>query len=375
MLCTIPFLLTIAKFPFRALFCWLLLAVAFFSFTCLRSISLAHSGALSIGPELTISSKSSVLPISILEELKSMPTIDLVSPSIWLGAYFQERQNSFVARGVDPLSYVEIFELRMNADTRECFFNTKSGAVATSALDPIAGKPPGEILPILSSFLQNKNGSMAWPMHYCGQFAWPDAWEQPPELLFNYRYAADGSALGSPVGTVIALSNGDPTEVAAEIDAHYQHSSAPTSSIPLDEASRLYARQVADMGSVANILILVGFVASLFAIRSLYSQSLKERCEDFFVLHALGYTRRLLVLGVFFELGVILLGGALIGTIVSVLAFPWVGQVLRDFVGVTTLGWRVVLESASIVLISAIALGAGLLPRAFTQPNQQRENA
>lgn len=367
-------LLTLKAYPLRTLYCSFLLAIAFFSFTYLRSISLAFSGSLTPGPEVSITAKGHSLAISMLSEIKSLPEVEQVSPQVGLGAYLGAEGVNVWATGVDPEEYSEIFGLIMDAQTRECFLNFRTGAIITDTLTAFGELSRGSALPLLSTYLPNKEGTKAWPMHLCGYFAWPDVSEQPQQLLFNYRYMSEASAYGLPLRRIIARGKGDPRQLSEKIDARYENSTMPTRSLPTDEATRLYARRMADMGSVAGFLIVCVFISSLFVSHSLYAQSLKERIREFRVLYAVGFGRQVLSLGVIIELMVLLLCGCLLGALAAVLVFPLVSETLRSIVGEFWIGWRVVAESILIAAALALVFGSPIPLRFFTQIHDRRDH-
>lgn len=297
----------------------------------------------------------------MLEELSNISEVEAVSPNIWLGAYHKERKNGISAYGVHPSDYLRMFNLEMDIETRDCFIGTRNGAIATNTVPEFQSTVPGSHIPLLSNVIQNKDGAMEWPMHYCGQFRVPEADEQPQELLFNYKYIEEGSLNGFPLTRIVVLASSGTRDLAQRIDAAHKHSPNPTRSMPLDEYSRLGARRIADVASIAAVLILAIFVSILFVVRAMYAQSLRERASELSTLNALGYSRWLLSFGVVFEFSAIMLSGCLLGLAMSITTLPLVKEPLQFLTGNFEMTWRTAVESALLSMAMGSILGATLL--------------
>lgn len=365
-------LATLRQFPVRTTYCLALLGFAFLCYCGLRSVTLAYSGLEKADPIVAIQPRGNfMLPVSLLESLAMLPGVEMVTPAAWFGAYHQDI-GRVSARGVDPSAYVAMFELEIEEATKNCFFSIRTAAIVTTPLSSdfdkvsaVAGEQrpnlDGSDIVLLSNVHRNSDGTMTWPFHVCGTFAWPDTSAQPKQILFNFEYLAEYSEFDVGVGSIFArTTTGNATSVAEAIDRQTTNADFPTISRSIDEVRRLRMRRTGDIALVAGVLSLSVFVAILFVCGALYAQSFGERLAEFTILHSIGYPRSQLTLFPFFESWCLTTTGCFIGIGLAVPVLPLLSAIMEAHVGPFELSYRGALESVIIATVASFALAAPL---------------
>ena len=352
-------LLTLRRFPLRTSSCVAVLTVSFLCFCCLRSFTIAYSGAGGSDHVVVIQPRGNfTLPLSMIAELEAMSSVAEVTPSTRMGGYRDDFDRVSVW-AVVPRAYVQMFDIDIDEVTQRCFTSRRTALIATSSVVELAGATLGDQIPIQSNIYWNKDGTRAWPFQFCGTFSWPKMKTQPRQMLVSHEYLVEFSSLEVGVGAISITTHGDPAMGAEDVDLRYRNSGSPTISRSRAEMDRVNMRRIADVETISAVLALAVFVATIFVSQSLYAQSLRDRGSEFRTLNAIGFSRRRLATMSILESLVLFVTGCSLGLALAVCAIPPLSTALSAHVGPFGFSVRVVVEAMLLAVGASLGLSFG----------------
>ena len=350
--------------PTRTSLTFVSLAIAFLLFMLLQAISDAFSGGVSLEgmDRIVIDSKYSMtdnLPLSYVQQIRSLDEVDQVTNMSWFGGYYREPRNSFATYPVDPESYFDIFkEQTIAAETLSQFRNTRISAVASEALATHYGWKPGDTISIMQNIFPQKNGAWAWRFELAGTFEYSGG----ELLLINYDYFNEAVAgwgrdqVGWLVGRVA-----DPTAVDATIrtiDSLFENSSDPTRSTTEDEYRRQFASQVGDVGTISSMILLAVFFTIVLLTGNTAAQAFAERVPELAVMKTLGFADGSVATLVLAEAVALCVGGGVVGVGIALLLEPGLNGMLGGMVGSFDMSGRNAAYALALASLLGLAVGA-----------------
>ena len=325
--------------PTRTSLTFVSLVIAFLLFMFLQAISDAFSGGVSLEgmDRIVIDSKYSMtdnLPLSYVQQIRSLDEVDQVTSMSWFGGYYREPRNSFATYPVDPESYFDIFkEQRISAETLGRFNNIRVSAVASEALAAQYGWNPGDTIPIMQDIFPQENGSWTWQFELAGTFEYSGG----QLLLINYEYFNEAvigwgkDQVGWLVGRVA-----DPTEVDATIqliDGMFENSSDPTRSTTEDEYRRQFASQLGDIGTISGMILMAVFFTIILLTGNTAAQAFAERVPELATMKTLGFSDLSVAVLVLAEAVALCVCGGMVGVGIALLLEPGLNANLSEMVG------------------------------------------
>ena len=350
--------------PTRTSLTFVSLAIAFLLFMLLQAISDAFSGGVSLEgmDRIVIDSKYSMtdnLPLSYVQQIRSLDEVDQVTNMSWFGGYYREPRNSFATYPVDPESYFDIFkEQTIAAETLSQFRNTRISAVASEALATHYGWKPGDTISIMQNIFPQEDGAWAWQFELAGTFEYSGG----ELLLINYDYFNEAVAgwgrdqVGWLVGRVA-----DPTAVDATIrtiDSLFENSSDPTRSTTEDEYRRQFASQVGDVGTISSMILLAVFFTIVLLTGNTAAQAFAERVPELAVMKTLGFADGSVATLVLAEAVALCVGGGVVGVGIALLLEPGLNGMLGGMVGSFDMSGRNAAYALALASLLGLAVGA-----------------
>ncbi len=345
--------------PTRTFLTFMSLATAFLLFMLLRAISDAFSGGVRLEglDRIVIDSKYSMtdnLPLSYVQQIRSLDEVEQVTNMSWFGGYYREPRNSFAIYPVDPESYFDIFtEQAISAETLGQFKNIRVSAVASEALATHYGWKPGESIPIMQDIFPQDNGSWTWQFELAGTFRYSGG----QLLLVNYDYFNEAvvgwgkDQVGWLVGRVA-----DPAEIDATIqtiDGMFENSSDPTRSTTEDAYRRQFASQLGDIGTISSMILMAIFFTIVLLTGNTAVQAFAERIPELAAMKTLGFSDRAVATLVLAEAVALCVGGGIVGVGIALLIEPGLRANLGEMIGSFDMNGR----SAAYALVLAALLG------------------
>ena len=350
--------------PTRTSLTFVSLVIAFLLFMLLRAISDAFSGGVSLEgmDRIVIDSKYSMtdnLPLSYVQQIRSLDEVDQVTSMSWFGGYYREPRNSFATYPVDPESYFDIFtEQRISAETLGRFKNIRVSAVASEALAAQYGWNPGDTIPIVQDIFPQENGSWTWQFELAGTFEYSGG----QLLLINYDYFNEAvigwgkDQVGWLVGRVA-----DPTEVDATIqliDDMFENSSDPVRSTTEDEYRRQFASQLGDIGTISGMILMAVFFTIILLTGNTAAQAFAERVPELATMKTLGFSDSSVAALVLAEALALCVSGGMVGVGIALLLEPGLNANLSEMVGSFDMSRQSALYALGLATLLGLIIGA-----------------
>jgi putative ABC transport system permease protein len=288
----------------RTILTLLSIVVAFLLFGVLETVdyAFAHPGAGGAGADkLITTNKYSItldLPFAYTQQIRAVPGVAAVTWISWFGAYYQESKNFVFALPIDTESYFKLHqdEFIVSDADMHAFENTRTGALANTALMKKFGWKVGGKVPLHSTIWTQKNGSLDWTFDIVGTFSVKDKTQQGAQsstLLFHYEMFDEGRTFGKGNVGWFEERVGDPQQSAAigsRIDSLFANSSNETKTQPAKDFALAFIKQLGDIGFIIRAILGAVFFTLLFLTGNTMMQSVRERIPELAVLKTLGYS-------------------------------------------------------------------------------------
>jgi putative ABC transport system permease protein len=360
----------------RTIFTLLSIVVAFLLFGVLETVdyAFAHAtGGVTGADKLVTTNKYSItlsLPFSYRQEIHSVPGVVEVTWITWFGGYYQESKNFVFALPIDTETYFNLHRNEFIVDDAQmkAFRNTRTGALANSALMKKFGWKVGDKIPLHSTiWTQKKDGSLDWTFDIVGSFDAKDptqASQQSSSLLFHYELFDEGRSFGKGDVGWFEERVSDPAQsaaIAAKIDGLFANSSNETKTQPAKDFAMAFIKQFGDIGFVLRAILGAVFFTLLFLTGNTMMQSVRERVPELAVLKSLGFSDATVLRLVLAESLLLCVLGAFIGLALSYTVLPIVKQGLQG----VELSPRALLPGVGIAILLALVIGLAPALRAM----------
>jgi putative ABC transport system permease protein len=320
--------------PGRAILIFLQVCVAFSLFGVLQglktgvehTINESHADLLLVHGSLSL---IDYLPLSLSEQIKSVPGVKVVAPVELFGAIYQNPSQKVGIVAIRPdEGWLSAFTFKIAPEYVAAFRKIRTGAIIKEGLAKKYGWKVGDHIPLMSMTAQ-MNGSTDWAFDVVGTYSDSDVGGGNDTLLINYAYF-DAARLAEK-GTVkhfnVAIS--DPrlaVSVADEIDRRFANSSNETRTESLRELAQSQMQSIGDLNFLIRAILSAVLVALLFAIATMMMQSTRERTPELAVLKTLGFTDLAVFLFILAEAVAVFIAAAACGLALAMLVFPFASQ-------------------------------------------------
>jgi len=289
----------------RTVFTLLSVVIAFLLFGMLETIDYAFAhpdtGVTGADKLITINKYSITLslPISDVQQIRSVPGVAEVTWISWFGGYYQESKNFVFALPIDTPTYFDLHkdEFVVSDAQMAAFKNTRSGALVNSALMKKFGWHVGQKLPLHSTiWTQKSDGSLDWTFDIVGTFSVKDptqASQQASTVLFHYELFDEGRSFSKGQVGWFEERVVDPSQsaqLAQKIDALFANSPNETKTQPAKDFAMSFVKQFGDVGFVLRAILGAVFFTLLFLTGNTMMQSVRERTPELAVLKTLGFS-------------------------------------------------------------------------------------
>jgi putative ABC transport system permease protein len=320
--------------PGRTILIFFQVSVAFALFGMLQGLKTGvdHAAAAARADLLIVHSRLSFLaeslPAGSLDQIKSVPGVELVVPVDIFGATYQKPTQGL---GVVAISLVKdwpaAFTFTIAPEYLAAFQKVRTAALVREELASKYGWKIGDRIPLMSHTAQ-MNGATDWAFDVVGTFSDSDVGSGRDNILVNLAYLEEARFLGK--GTVqhfnVAIS--DPKQAAGvsdEIDRRFANSSQETKTESLLELAQARAQQIGDMNFLIRAIVGAALAALLLATASMMMQSIRERRLELAVLKAVGFSDRTVFLFILAEALLVCVAAAALGLALATLLLPIAG--------------------------------------------------
>jgi putative ABC transport system permease protein len=351
--------------PGRTALIFFQVSVAFALFGMLQGLKTGvdHAAAAARADLLIVHSRLSFLAASLpagsLDQIKSVPGVELVVPVDIFGAAYQKPTQGL---GVVAISLVKdwpsAFTFTIAPDYLAAFQKLRTAALVRIELAEKYGWKIGDRIPLMSQTAQ-MNGATDWAFDVVGTFSDSDVGSGRDNILINLAYLEEARFLGK--GTVqhfnVAIS--DPKQAAAvsdEIDRRFANSAQETKTESLLELAQARAQSIGDMNFLIRAIVGAALAALLLATASMMMQSIRERRVELAVLKAVGFADRTVFLLILAEALLVCVVAAAFGLALATVLLPIAGMF------VVGLSMPKVVIAIGIGLAIAVALISAAVP-------------
>jgi putative ABC transport system permease protein len=350
----------------RTIFTLLSIIVAFLLFGMLQGVNSAFDNAVA-GVNLNrlyVASKYSMiepLPISMKDQIATVPGVLAVTYTTWFGGYYQDPKNGIYSAPVDAESYFKVYsDLVLPPEQFEALKNTRTGAVIGPKLVEKYGWKIGDRISLMS-FRPRTDGSNAWPFDIVGIYKGKGD-QQGIGFYFNFDYYNETVTplMRDKVGNFVVTID-DTThagQIGKAIDALFANSANETHTQTEKENAQSFMKQLGDINFIVSAIVGAVFFTLLFLTGNTMMQSVRERIPEFAVLKTLGFGDYGVVALVITESAALCLVAAVLGLSIAALLFP----ALKSFIGIGKLPLNVFLLG---LVFAVILAGIAALPPAL----------
>jgi putative ABC transport system permease protein len=305
------------------------------------------------------------LPLSLLEQIQSVPGVKLVAPVELFLATYQNPDQKMVAVAILPSEgWQSAFTYTIAPDALEAFRRTRTAAIVKAQTARRYGWKVGDHIPLQTSIAQ-VNGSTSWAFDVVGTFTDTDIGASGDALLINYAYFDEARAAQKGTVAHFNVAIADPARgvpIADEIDRRFANSSNETRTESLRELAQAQMQSIGDLNFLIRAILSAVLVALLFATATMMVQSTRERAPQLALLKALGFSDHAVFLLILVEAIAVFVTAAACGLALATVVFPLAAKFVPGLsmpVEVVALGF---LSAVLVALISA-SVPAGIAAR------------
>jgi putative ABC transport system permease protein len=291
-----------------------------------------HAAAAARADLLIVHSRLSFLAASLpagsLDQIKSVPGVELVVPVDIFGATYQKPTQwlGVVAIGLVK-DWQSAFTFAIAPEHLAAFEKQRTAALVRKELAAKYGWKIGDRIPLMSH-TAHMDGSTDWAFDVVGTFSDSDVGSGPDNILVNLAYVEEARILGK--GTVqhfnVAISDAQQAAaVSDEIDRRFANSPQETKTESLLELAQARAQEIGDMNFLIRAIVGAALAALLFATASMMMQSIRERRLELAVLKAVGFTDRSVFLLILAEALLVCVAAAAFGLALATVLLPIAG--------------------------------------------------
>lgn len=265
------------------------------------------------------------LPLSLLEQIKSVPGVRVVVPVELFGATYQNPNQRMGLVAIAPVEgWLSAFTFSVAPDAVAAFRQTRTGAILKAPLAKRYGWKHGDHIPLIATVAQS-NGSTDWAFDVVGIYTDSDIGAGGDALLINYAYVDEARLTGKGTVAHFNVAISDPSlavTVADEIDRRFANSPNETRTESLRELAQSQMQSIGDLNFLIRAVLSAVLVALLFATGTMMAQSTRERAPELALLKTLGFAERAVFGFILAEAIAVFIAAAVCGLALAMVVFP-----------------------------------------------------
>ena len=260
------------------------------------------------------------LPESYKARMERIPGVSLVTHQTWFGGIYQDPKKFFMQNPVVPEEFLEMHpeiilpaggEGGVAANAHRRHRRAEDGGAFRWKI--------GDKVPIQSTIWANSDGTRTWTFDIVGIFDGRDKNTDTTPLFFRYDYFDEVRQRQSwgkgQVGwyTIRVKDPAEAAEVAKQVDAEFENSSAETKTEPEGAFVQGWVNQIGDIALITASILGAVFFTILLVAGNTISQSVRERIGELGVLKAIGFTNGQMLAMVLLESCLLAVLGGVVG--------------------------------------------------------------
>jgi putative ABC transport system permease protein len=274
--------------------------VAFLIFGVLGSFKAAFNAGTNAAADNRLVTTNKInltqpMPIAYVNKIRAIEGVRTVTFQSWFGGYLREPSNVLAVFGVDPESWLELYqtEFTLAPEQRAAFLANRQGALVGDSTAKKEKLKVGDRIPMHSNIYMREDGSSTWEMVVEGILVAKDEENFGTDrIVFHYDYMNEARTFGKDLTNMIITVADSPAlneRVMHAIDAQFANSFAETQT---DSATAFNKAFIAQMGNIALIITSVvsaAFFTIMLIVGNTMMLAIRERTTEIAVLKTLGF--------------------------------------------------------------------------------------
>ncbi len=340
---------------------------AFLLFGLLKSLerTLDAGSDLAAADRLVVINKinfTQPLPISYIDRIRKVEGVADVTWADWVGAYYRDPRQVFVAFAVDPESYLRIYpELRVTEEAKKRWFADRRGALVGRQLAELHGWKVGDRIPIRSQIWVNgESGEKSWEVNIDGIIDSDDPRRDTRFMLMHWKYLDEARTFRrNRFGWAILRTKGPEynEQVARTIDAMFENSAHATRTDTEAAFAKAFIEQLGNIGLIITSVVGAAMFTILLIAGTTMMLAVRERTREIAVMKTIGFSAGRVFVMVLAEAAVIAFLGGLVGLLLAKGILESAGKALGQYLPHLSMGPETWAQAFLLMLVLALVTG------------------
>jgi putative ABC transport system permease protein len=348
--------------PLRTVLLMVCVATAFLIYGLMASFVAGSQGSSAASEDIlgvtSVAGQSHPLPLAYLGRIASQTDVEAVSYMTRLRGYVDTENNILSVSAVDPATMMAVTgaQLGLTPELIAALGLARDRILVGRALADANGWVAGQSVTMTTFQVAKQDGSRVWRFEIAGIFEGENVSTDTYFAIARYDYVNASRALSRDTVNAFVLRprvGVSPGEVAAQIDALFANSAAPTRTQTEKQFLEAFMRQYADIGMIVNLVTGAAFITLLMIIINTMIFAVRERRFEIGVLKTLGVSRTRIMMLVLSETLLVFVVGGGAGLALTKLATVFAGSALG-----LTLTPLVMAKASALILVLGLATGA-----------------
>jgi putative ABC transport system permease protein len=301
------------------------------------------------------------LPLAYSDRIAQVPGVTRLTWSNWFGGIYKDRKNFFAQFAIDPVSALEVFDIRFMQGNKADFLGDRNACIVGKGLAEKFGWKVGDTVPLFSEIYPGD-----WKFRIAGVIEGADDASIANTMYFHWARLNEGlpDRIKNSVGvfTMKVANANDSPRVIRDVDALFANSEAETHT----ETEKAFRLQFVT-GSSAILTALQVVSAVILVIMALIlgntmAMGLRERTGELGVMRAIGFLPkdvRILALREGAMLGAL---GGVIGCLLAQPVLRGVGRAAASIGFLSNVSYTLPTAAMTVAIAALIGAAASALP-------------
>jgi putative ABC transport system permease protein len=264
------------------------------------------------------------LPYGYRSQLEALPGVASVTPIVIFPIVYKDPGNSTLpSLAVDPATIFGDDRFVAAPEVVKAFQRTRTGMVATRALADKYGWKVGDRIPLISPWVQRKDGADHWEFELVGLFDFNEKifgkGFRAMRAFLRYDFVDEARVNPGQVNFffVRVTDAARMPAVARAVDALFQNSANPTRTQTDMETLRQQLSLIGDIGLIITSILSAVFFTLMVVAGNTMMRAFRDRIPDLSILKTLGFGDRLLAAMMAAESVLLCVGAGLAGLLLA----------------------------------------------------------
>ena len=301
------------------------------------------------------------LPLAYSDRIAQVPGVTRLTWSNWFGGIYKDRKNFFAQFAIDPVSALEVFDIRFVQGDKADFLGDRNACIVGKGLAEKFGWKVGDAVPLFSEIYPGD-----WKFRIAGVIEGADDASIANTMYFHWARLNEGlpDRIKNSVGvfTMKVANANDSPRVIRDLDALFANSEAETHT----ETEKAFRLQFVT-GSSAILTALQVVSAVILVIMALIlgntmAMGLRERTGELGVMRAIGFLPkdvRALALREGAMLGAL---GGIVGCLLAQPVLRGVGRAAASIGFLSNVSYTLPTAAMTVAIAALIGAAASALP-------------